>query len=306
VIDELSAVAGELGSAAPAGSVANAGTVINPEPVSAPKQPPAGRSRLSPTAWGFITATVVVAMLGVMNLFRVGHSTTRDAPALPAPVGAGNALVPDSAKADSAPERDDNARETGVATVVDSSTPPERPSRADARVATKDPARPRISTSAAPTRITTTRVVLFVRSELRVASEIAGAALTEELRKGGYEVVDGPSAVGPLDEPGLASGTANVIARIGQANGAGSVLLIDASADARPFTESMFSGTAAVNVRVYSTSTGRLDTSQRFEIGTAQSPGELGPTESAAASAAVKAASYGAARFLVTALEKLR
>jgi hypothetical protein len=61
-----------------------------------------------------------------------------------------------------------------------------------------------------------------------------------------------------------------------------------------------------VNVRVYPTSTGKLDTSKRFEIGASGSPGEVGPTESAAVSGAVKAASYGAARFLVARLEELR
>jgi len=115
--------------------------------------------------------------------------------------------------------------------------------------------------------------------------------------------VDGSSATGPVEE---GSGTENAIARIGQANRAGTVLLIDASADARQLTDAMFTGSAAVSVRVYPTSTGKLDTSKRFEIGTSQIPGEVGFTESAAVSAAVKTASYGAARFLLTRLEELR
>jgi len=307
VIDELDAVTRELGAAESSGSVASASTVLQSTPAVAPKQPEQPKRRLSPSTWGFIAAALFVAVLGVINLARPGQSTTRDAPALPAPVDAGSATALDSGRSDTTPGSVEPAKE---AAAIDSSPLPDRSMPADTSVAAavaapaKDPPRRRVSP--APPPVSPTRVVLLVRSELPIAAEVAEAALTEELRRAGYEVVDGASATGSAEGAGLAGGTANAIARIGQANGAGTVLLIDASADARPFTEQMFTGSAAVNVRVYPTSTGKLDTSKRFEIGASGSPGEVGPTESAAVSGAVKAASYGAARFLVARLEELR
>jgi hypothetical protein len=138
------------------------------------------------------------------------------------------------------------------------------------------------------------RVLLLVQSDARVAFEAAEQTLTAELLQAGYDVVD------------AAPGTAGGIVQAARAAGAGSVLLIDASADARPIVAGMFSGSASVNVKAYATSSGKLLASERFEIGTAQTPGEPGPTETAAASAAVKAASYSAAQLVLPLLARLQ
>jgi serine/threonine protein kinase len=309
VIDELNMVAREVGTATPDASIASASTVVQAPVAAIPSRAEPRKRRLSPSTWGFIAAAFFVAVLGVINLFRTGNSATRDA-MLPPPVDAAKAMPVDSGRSATLPEPLDTTRE---AAAVDSSPLPHRSEAIDTKVAatrkdlpTPKELPPTPKASAAPPKVSPTRVVLLVRSDLRIAAEVTEAALTEELRRAGYEVVDGSSAVGPVEDPGLASGTANAIARIGQANEAGTVLLIDASADARPFTDAMFTGSAGVSVRVYPTSTGKLDTSKRFEIGTSQIPGEVGPTESAAVSAAVRAASYSAARFLLTRLEELR
>ena len=310
VIDELGMLTRELGAAAPDASIANASTVVQAPVAAIPSRAEPRKRRLSPSTWGFIAAAFFVAVLGVINLFRTGHSTTRDAAVLPPPVDAAKAMPVDSGRSGTLAEPLDTTRE---AAAVDSSPIPHRSEAIDTKVTatrkdlpTPKELPPTPKGSAAPAEVSPTRVVLLVRSELRIAAEVSDAALTEELRKAGYEVVDGSSATGPIEEPGPGSGTENAIARIGQANGAGTVLLVDASADARQLTDAMFTGSAAVSVRVYPTSTGKLDTSKRFEIGTSQVPGEVGFTESAAVSAAVKTASYGAARFLLARLEELR
>lgn len=343
VIEELDALAREVGGAAqtPAASAAPS-TVLSPAP-GVPAQPPAPpKRRLSPSTWGFITAAVAVGVLGILNLFRTLHSTTPDRPAVQAPVEAAAAPAADSVKPDpttqgpdSSTERMDSAvnvatRDTSSPKPADTASPTtaREPNASEPTTVTKAKPRPTLpggppppprravppplgarrvpDGSPAATPVSPTRVVLLVRSELRLAAQAAEDALAEELGKAGYEVVDPASSAGPFDEAGLAGGQANEVARIGLANGAASVLLVDASADARPFSESMFTGSAAVRVRVYPTASGRLETSKRFEVGTAQVPGELAPTESAAASAAVRTASYGAARFLVGVLQGLR
>jgi hypothetical protein len=229
-------------------------------------------------------------------------------PAADSVTSEGKAPELDSVRSDTTSETIDTAM--GIVTVdstrvaaVDSTQMPNPSQRAKTSAVPKEPPRHRLPVSAP--RVSSTRVVLLVRSEVRITGEVAEAELSEELRKAGYQVVDRASAVG-LEDHDVRSGAARAIAGIGQANGAATVLLIDASSEARSFTDAMYTGSALVSVKVYPTSTGELDSGKRFEIGTSQIPGELGPNETAAANAAVKAASYSAARFLVARLDELR
>ena len=322
VIDELNAVTRELGAGQTGGSIQGASTALQLPRGSLPEPLPTGqpKRRLSPTAWGFLTATFAVAILGVINLSRLGHSPTRDPPAVTPPMEARtlpatNSVANDDKAAGVDSVRSDTTSKSleigmGIATVdssrfaaVDSAKIPDPSPRPKTSAVPKEPRRH--SVPAAALSVNPTRVVLLVRSQVQVTAQVAEAELSEELRKGGYQVVDGASAVG-LENHDVHSGAANPIAGIGQANRAATVLLIDASSEARAFTDAMYTGSALVSVKVYPTSTGELDSAKRFEIGTSQTPGELGPSESAAANAAVKAASYRAARFLVTRLDELR
>jgi serine/threonine-protein kinase len=258
-----------------AGASEEGGLYSKPEPVERP------RRRVSPAAWGLIAAAVAVAVFGVLNVSQLGQSATDDAAEPLTPSDSVSALPSDSVVTAS-----DTTSAANEADTVAANTTGEVAGSGAVEAADRTQA------------INLTRVVLFVRSDVPAVFDAAEATLTRELIAAGYEVVDSESAV--------ASGQTSAAARLGQAFGAGTVLLVDASADAQPIVAGMFSGSAAVNLRAYSTAGGRLLGSERFEIGTAQTPAEPGPTQSAAAAAAVKAASYRAARFVLPLLERVR
>jgi serine/threonine-protein kinase len=296
------------------GATEESGLYSKPEPSERP------RRRVSPAAWGLIAAAGAVAVFGVLNVSQLGQSATDDA-AEPDPTD--SLVTPPS---DSTKIANDTTAVGGGSDTIASSAGREVPD-SDATHATRgatpddsrgagegrgqratDPASGGGGAAEAADRaqaIDLTRVVLLVRSDVAALFDAAETTLTRELIAAGYEVVDSETAAGRGD-PGAAGGQASAAARLGQAFGAGTVLLVDATGDAQSIVAGMFSGSAAVNLRVYSTAGGRLLGSERFEIGTAQTPAEPGPTESAAASAAVKAASYRAARFALPLLERVR
>jgi predicted Ser/Thr protein kinase len=303
VISELNTVANELSGARPAGALGGATAAFHggsgvglfdrtatieaehERKQQANEQPV--RRRLSPRAWGLIAATLAVAVFGVFNVSRFGRSSSADdqRTRIDSPIP-----LP-SAQMQSTGEESTAAGDPRADTMQSPVQPADRGAASDETAATGN------SAAAGAERkqvVSMKRVLLLVQSDARVAFEAAEQTLTAELLQAGYDVVD------------AAPGTAGGIVQAARAAGAGSVLLIDASADARPIVAGMFSGSASVNVKAYATSSGKLLASERFEIGTAQTPGEPGPTETAAASAAVKAASYSAAQLVLPLLARLQ
>lgn len=316
VIDELSAITRELGGVAPAQAAMPSGIgVAQPASVATERLPPERpKRRLSPAAWGLISATLAVAVFGIINLSELGHTATVNRNATIDTAGdslkvntGGEGLPVDTSPSPSSdsggPDTTASSIDTSLGGRAPDSTPIDtgRGPRGGGIVE-----KPPVKDSIARPPISGTRVLLLVRSDLSVAAESAESALIAELLNAGYQVVDAASLGEVRQDPGFAEGQANSISRIGRAAGAGSVLLIDASAEARPLAAGLFSGSSAVNLKLYPTSTGLVEVSERFEIGTSQIPGELGPTAPAAASAAVKAAGFRAARFVLPVLERLR
>jgi predicted Ser/Thr protein kinase len=343
IIDELNVITRELaGGAAPAAAGATAAfqggapalpasaaayTAGKPEEggsFARAEEEPGPKRRLSPAAWGLVAATVAVAVFGVLNLSRLGQSSTGDTARrtrTDSIVPARNDSVPvlahtdtaDSAAAAGAGDTTTRAPRGGTEGETRGATQPaaQRGSQPGQRAEPPAGAGRATSTGAATTterrqEVSATRVLLLVRSENGIVFDAAESTLNSELLKAGYQIVDAADAAEARGNPAVSSAQAGAIARLGQSLNAGSVLLIDATADARPITSAMFSGTAAVNVRFYDSVTGQVLGSERFEIGTSQVPGEPGPTASAAAAAAVRAASFRASRFVLPLLERLK
>ncbi|MGH7553501.1 MAG: protein kinase domain-containing protein [Longimicrobiales bacterium] len=272
------------------GAAEEGGLYSKPEPVERP------RRRVSPAAWGLIAAAVAVAVFGVLNVSQLGQSATDDAAQQSAP--SDSIVAPSSDSITTASDTTSAGNAADAPRAEPTALRPADGSRGQRATDAASGGAGAIEAANRTQALDLTRVVLLVRSDVPGLFDAAEATLTRELIAAGYEVVDSESAA--------ASGQTSAAARLGQAFGAGTVLLVDASADAQPIVAGMFSGSAAVNLRAYSTADGRLLGSERFEIGTAQTPAEPGPTQSAAAAAAVKAASYRAARFVLPLLERVR
>jgi eukaryotic-like serine/threonine-protein kinase len=292
------------GAAAPAG-VAHGG----PPPPAAAEAP---RRRIPAAAWALIAATIAVAGFGVLNASRPGSS----APAPPSQEPVPSAAGPDADADPDDPSAAAAAAAGGAADIGAGGSPaaaepgagrtPGTVTGTTARDAAGAGARetspaaseapPAPPAGGAP--LVAHRVVVLVGGAVAELIDAAETVLLNELRSAGFEVRDAALAAGAGPAP------AGTVLRAGTAAGAGVVLVADVSAAARPIVTGMYSGSAAVAVRLYGTAEGTLLASERFEIGTARVPGEPGPTELAAATAAVKAAAYQAARGIVMRLRQ--
>lgn len=262
-------------------------------------------------AWGLVAATIAVAVFGVLNLPERSRSDSASSDGEVAPT---STTLPASetaaaAQAGEASRALRRARsmaasagaggtvEVGPAATTRSTgaAPLGAASESESRTAG-----PRDSPSEGVPALDVGHVLVAVSSQAPEPRDAVESTLISELMKAGYSVSDVAATTGMITA--LAGGDTDEIA----GTGAGGVIVVDVSADARPLVPGMFSGSAAVTLKVYATSGARLLASERFEIGTAQVPAEPGPTAAAAAAAAAHAAAYQSARAAVRHLDRLR
>jgi serine/threonine-protein kinase len=317
VIAELEDIASDLAR----------GAVGRPVPVAADKaagdaaratdvvQPAAPRRRVSPAVWGLLTATAAVAMFGIFNLWRPGESATSNR--------GGAAKASDSLPViDSVPAvtvapidttldtRDSAVTATNAQNPIaargpatDSTTATTNPNRSSPLLAGRPRPRPNRLNTPAPGRrqeLYAKRVVLIVRSAVADVTDAAETVLTRELLNAGFEVID--AATVRAADPSRP----RVIAQLGRDNGAATIITADVTVDVQPLAAGMHTGSASLALKAYATSDSRLVGTERFVVGSSDSPGEVGPTPAAAATAAVRAVAFQAARFTLRRLNDAR
>jgi hypothetical protein len=284
----------DWGRADTAGDALPAGVALRPKPapVEAAVKPAWYRS---PRAWGLITATVAVALFGVLNVARWSQGATDGGdtevvtpppPPSPAPPPASNdPAVPPPASTD--PAGTTAAVGTGEAV---------RPERSAERTATEPPIAPPVmggstgqsgagtasagdvpapTTPSAPALDARRILVLMAGPETAVAA--AEAALEAGLLERGYEVLDANAIAGA----GAGAG-ANRLASIARGQGAASVVVASIEAQATPSVGNFFTGTASLTLKIYDATDGRLKATETLRVGSGGTPGKLGPTEEAA------------------------
>jgi hypothetical protein len=270
---------------------------VNAGPAAADPLTAAGPTRsrrVPPAAWAAAAAAAAiaasVAAFGVLDSARPGSGE---------PAHAVDAAADREPGADETAAAGDPNRDAGAALIVSSNpefppAPPSTATVADGSSATAAPV-PNlpVASHSAPMALDRNRVVVLVGGAVRDVTAAAETVILDELRSAGFDVRDARLAAS------AASSHASGITRAGRDADAGYVILAEISASARPIVAGMFSGSATVVLKMYDTAGDALLASDRFEIGTAQSPAEPGPTELAAATAAVRAAAYQAARAVV-------
>jgi eukaryotic-like serine/threonine-protein kinase len=270
-------------------------------PAAGETAPAPRRRRISPAVWGLAAATLLVAGFGVLNVSQLGTGTPAGSE-LNMPLGAGAGAQAGSTEDIAGTTPVDPLPRGGVASAAVAAAA----SAAGTPVAGEAAAPPVEGGREQPaTALSAGRVVVLVAGTTRDIADAAETTIIAELQEAGFDVRDAELISG-TDASRTAAAQMSGLIGIGRAAGAATVIIVDVTADARSIVAGMYSGTAAVTIKLYGTAGGELLSSERFEIGTAQSRAEPGPTALAAATTAVRAASFQAGRSAVRRLETPR
>ncbi|MCJ7629046.1 MAG: hypothetical protein MUO50_11745, partial [Longimicrobiales bacterium] len=315
----IQGVAGAPAGAVTADSATEAfmgGGAARPEPVSwrpasrggketpgvpVPGSPPSGRRRWLLPLWGILGVALVVALFEVVRFPGRSESS---------PVGEDEALFPPTDNAAATVDSVEMAPSGEAA-----ATEVAGDSKAPAKVTGPVPAPPGpevAGESGAPVRGSATLVLFWSGGGDPGSVTTAENAFLEELERRGLRVVEAGLLAGIHGDAAavaMAQGMdARSIAGLGREYDAEVLVVGSLRTEASPSAGRFFTGRAVLDVRTYRASTGELLGSATYQVGSDNTPGELGPSPLAAETEAAKEvgrrAAMGIARDFGDALPK--
>jgi predicted Ser/Thr protein kinase len=285
----LAEAQGEVGEAwsAPAGGLAG---VAGGESPGEPEPRPPGRKKWLLPLWGIVAVALVLALFEVLRFAGRGESSSGGevgVTPLPMDTSATQAAGSDAAPApgeEVVEASPDPAREAGSVGARDSSgsTPSGvSPEGQGTPVATEDAPETR-EAPPSPFRGSATLVLFFSVGGDPAGVTSAENAFLEELSRRRLQVVDAGLLAGIHDDAAAMAAAqgmdARAIAGMGRTYDAEIVVVGSLRTEATPSAGQFYTGRAVLDVRTYRASTAELLGSETYQVGTGNTPGELGPS----------------------------